>query len=149
MSGLIRTPSSPSTASDSSRVQAKFGVVGDAGYQAVPNMLLFHQSEIGLRSEDLNVLLNITAHWFFRERLPFPRSRTIAKRMGVSERTVQRSLSRLREQGLILKTSFEGREAYDVTPLLNKLEPFAAKHVELRENFRRIAQEQEAQQSVT
>jgi hypothetical protein len=29
----------------------------------VPGVLLFHQSELELGSEELNVLLNLTAHW--------------------------------------------------------------------------------------
>lgn len=53
------------------RVQDKFGIVADAGFQAVPDVLLLHQHELGLRSEDLNVLLQIATHWYLPETMPF------------------------------------------------------------------------------
>lgn len=115
------------------RVAARFGVVAEAGFQPVPDVLVFHQKELGLRSEDLNVLLQITAHWIVPERMPFPQPLTIAKRMGVSLRTVQRTLTRLRKLGLIGKTKNEdGRKAYDLKPLVERLEPFARKRIAQR-----------------
>jgi hypothetical protein len=111
------------------RVAARYGIVAEAGFQPVPDVLLFHQSELGVRSEDLNVLLNITAHWYFPERMPYPHPASIAKRMGVSVRTVQRSLTRLRKLGLLGKSkkNAEGRMAFDITPLVEKLQPLAKK----------------------
>jgi hypothetical protein len=112
------------------RISARLGVVAEAGFQPLPDVLLFHQSELGLRSEDLNVLLNIMAHWYLPERMPFPRPTTIAKRMGVSERTVQRTLTRLRKLGVIGKTkNADGRQAIDLTPLMTRLEPLARKRL--------------------
>jgi predicted solute-binding protein len=75
------------------RVRARFGKVVDPGFQPVPDVLLFHQSDLKLSSEELNVLLNLMAHWHEPKRMPFPRTATIVRRMGVSERTVQRLLS--------------------------------------------------------
>jgi hypothetical protein len=110
------------------RVKDRFGVVADAGFQPLPDVLLFNQAELGLRSEDLNVLLHVTAHWYLPERMPFPRAATIAKRMGVSERTVQRTLTRLRKLGLIGKVKNpDGRPAIDLAPLIQRLTPFAKK----------------------
>ncbi len=112
------------------RISARFGVVAEAGFQPLPDMLLFHQAELGLRSEDLNVLLNVMAHWYLPERMPYPRPTTIAKRMGVSERTVQRTLTRLRKLGLIGKIkNADGRQAIDLTPLMTRLEPLAKKRL--------------------
>ena len=85
------------------RVRARYGQLADAGFQPLPDVLLFHQSEVGLSSEELNVLLNVMAHWYEPERLPFLRSTTIAKRMGVSERTVQRLLAALSHKGFLKK----------------------------------------------
>jgi DNA replication protein DnaD len=114
------------------RVQDKFGEVADAGYQPIPDVLLLHQRELGLGSEDLNVLLQITTHWYFPEKMPFPRTSTIAKRMGVSVRSVQRSLSKLRRLGLIGKTRTDGRPAHDLKPLVEKLRPFARKRLNVK-----------------
>jgi hypothetical protein len=75
------------------RITDRFGVVAAAGYQPLPDVLLFHQHELGLSSEVLNVALHILAHWYAPERLPFPSAKTIARRMGVSERTIERYLT--------------------------------------------------------
>ena len=116
------------------RVRARFGKVVDPGFQPVPDVLLFHQSDLKLSSEELNVLLNLTAHWYEPERMPFPRAATIARRMGVSERTVQRLLSRLCKRGFIAKINGQnanGAKAYDLQPLIEKLGPYAQKRLAL------------------
>jgi predicted transcriptional regulator len=122
------------------RVRERFGVVADAGFQPLPDMLIFHQADLGLSSEELNVLLNILAHWYDSERMPYPRVSTIAKRMGVSERTVQRSLSRLRTRGFLQKASGDGVRvpiSYDPNPLVEKLKPYAENWLILRWNARK------------
>ncbi|SHK32198.1 Helix-turn-helix domain-containing protein [Roseomonas rosea] len=117
------------------RVRARFGEVVDPGFQAVPDVLLFHQADLGLTSEELNVLLNVTAHWYDPERMPFPRASSIARRMGSSERTVHRHLQSLINKGFIAKVkgqSSTGTPSYDLGPLLSKLRPFAQKRLAAR-----------------
>lgn len=115
------------------RVQARFGLAADAGFLPLPDVVLFYQCELGIKSEDLNVLLNVLVHWYTPDQMPFPRVTTIAKRMGVSDRSVQRSLSRLRKLGLIGKAkNSAGREVYDLKPLVEKLAPYARKRLALR-----------------
>jgi Helix-turn-helix domain len=79
----------------------KWGDALNAGFQLVPDVLLKHQSRLGLSPVDLAVLLNVLMHWWFAEQLPFPETFLIARRMGVGQRTVQRSLQRLEQLGLI------------------------------------------------
>lgn len=135
----------PSDYPETGRVTARFGEAAKAGYQPVPDVLLFHQAELGLRSEDLNVLLQITAHWIDADRMPFPRPSTIAKRMDVSERTIQRSLTRLRKLGLLGKTkNADGRPAFDLTPLVERLRPLAQKRIALRAAGLKFASDQRA-----
>lgn len=117
------------------RVRARFGVVADPGFQPVPDVLLFHQAELGLTSEELNVLLNVTAHWYEPERMPFPRATSIARRMGSSERSVHRHLQSLTAKGFIAKVkgqSATGTPSYDLGPLLAKLRPLAQKRLAAR-----------------
>jgi predicted transcriptional regulator len=83
----------------------------------------------------LNVLLHVLAHWYSPERAPFPSAKRIAIRMGGSERTVERSLMRLRKMGLIKKVMAEGKhggKAYDVRPLVERLKPFAEEQIARR-----------------
>ncbi|MFD2260669.1 helix-turn-helix domain-containing protein [Chelativorans composti] len=74
------------------------------GVQAVPDILLKQQGAMGLSATDLVVLLNILMYWWYVEQKPYPRPTTIAKRMDVNVRTVQRSLQRMEELGLIVRS---------------------------------------------
>jgi predicted transcriptional regulator len=84
----------------------KWGEAARAGFQPVPDTLLVKQRELGLDSTDLVVLLNLTSFWWFRDAPPFPRTNIIANRMGVTTRTVQRSLKKLEVKGYIRRDDF-------------------------------------------
>ncbi|WP_246504666.1 helix-turn-helix domain-containing protein, partial [Shewanella intestini] len=56
----------------------------------------------------------------------------LASRMGVSVRTIQRSLDEMTEMGLIEKTAtmrnhprYKGRNIYDLTPIIKMIEEMA------------------------
>ena len=83
-------------------VRAKWGKALDrGGFQALPNLLLAKQGSLGLKSLDIVVLLHFNRFWWACDEDPYPDRRRIAARIGVSVRTVERSLSRLEEKGLI------------------------------------------------
>ena len=106
-----------------SAIYAKYGEASIAGFQAVPDILLKHQSDLGLAPTDLAVLLNVLMHWWYPEKKPFPRPTTIAKRMGVTPRTVQRSLRQLEELGLLVRErDANGVPCLDPKPLVERLE---------------------------
>jgi predicted transcriptional regulator len=110
--------------------QEKWGVALNAGFQLVPDALIKHQDRLGLSPTDLVVLLNLMSSWWYRERLPFIASRTIAKRVGVSPRTVQRSIALLKEKNLIRSVSVrtdsgEERTGYDLDGLVEVLKNLA------------------------
>lgn len=116
------------------RIKARLGIVAVAGFQAVPNLLLTHQFVFGLTSEELNVYLNILMHWHHPNDLPYVHSDTIAARMGVSRRAVQRGLKGLLTKGYILKVKPKRRSdltRYDVRPILKRLEPYARQRIAL------------------
>lgn len=81
----------------------KWGDALNAGFQILPDALIRGQHLLKLTATDLVVIANINQAWWFADRRPYLTPRTIAKRMGVSERSVQRSLSRLRNRGLLLR----------------------------------------------
>lgn len=89
---------------------AKWGEAAIAGWQAVPDVLLKNQTRLGLSATELLVLLNVLSFWWYVEELPFPRGTTIAKRMGMTPRTVQRSLQALIDRGLLAKKRDVGRD---------------------------------------
>lgn len=116
------------------RVRDKWGIVSDPGFLTLPYVLLLHQFALGLSSENLNVLLNVIAHWHAEGRMPYPHSATIAKRMGTSQRTVQRSLSWLCKNGFMAKAPKKKRsdtQAYDMEPLKAKLKPLAMDRIKM------------------
>ena len=86
-----------------SRATDKWGGALDAGFQILPDALVRGQHLLKLTATDLVVIANLNQAWWFADRRPYLTPRTIAKRMGVSERSVQRSLSRLRKRGLLLR----------------------------------------------
>ncbi|WP_257168777.1 helix-turn-helix domain-containing protein [Bradyrhizobium sp. SRS-191] len=111
-----------------SRVRAKWDFVTDPGFLTLPYVLLLHQSDLKISSEHLNVLLNFIAHWHSNGRMPHPRTSTIASRMGISPRSVQRAVSWLIENGFLAKAPRLHRndvQQYDMAPLVEKLKPYA------------------------
>ena len=68
------------------------------------------QRELGLDQTDMLVLLNLTSYWWFKDRPPFPRTNVIAKRMGVSSRTVQRALKKLEAKGYIRRDDYKAED---------------------------------------
>jgi predicted transcriptional regulator len=82
-------------------LQERWGEALDAGFLVVPVTLLRHQKALRLTDGAMVVLLNILAAWWYESRLPFPSTKTIADRMGVTTRSVQRHLASLEKRGLI------------------------------------------------
>lgn len=123
------------------RVRAKWGFTTDLGYLTAPYVLFLHQAELGLSSECLNVLLNFVAHWHAEGRMSYPHTNTIAKRMGTSRRSVQRSLSWLIKNGFMAKApklKRNDRQGYDLRPLVEKLKPYAWARIQLLQERRQL-----------
>ena len=119
------------------RSVGKWGVAARAGYQPVPDVLLIKQRALGLDPVDLLVLLNITSYWWYADKLPFARTTTIAERMGVSVRTVQRSLRKLEEKGYIRREDVRTSDgdyvpAIDPKGLVERLGEMATNDPKLR-----------------
>lgn len=114
-----------------STVYAKYGEAVVAGFQPVPDLLLKNQSKLGLSPTNLVVLLNVLMHWWYPDEKPFPRTTTIAKRMGLSSRAVQRSLQDLERLGLLTRErSDDGRTYLDPDPLVARLEALAEQDID-------------------
>ncbi|MEM7637976.1 MAG: helix-turn-helix domain-containing protein [Pseudomonadota bacterium] len=106
-------------------IHARWGDLTDVGFTAVPNTLIQAQSALGLTSTDIVILLNFTLHWWDPDSHPYPRSNTIARRTGLSTRTVQRTIKSLEERGFIKRFVDRGERFIDLTPLRDKLKEVA------------------------
>jgi hypothetical protein len=80
---------------------AKRGEAAEPGLQPLLGVLLKNQAKLGLTPTDTLVLTNLVMEWCSQR--PFPRSATIAGRMGVGVRTVQRALATLRKLEVLAK----------------------------------------------
>lgn len=124
------------------RAEDKFGVATmKHGYTMLPNLLIQAQGRLEVGHAEFNVLVQLISHWWEADKNPHPAKETIARRMGISPRQVQRYLTRLEEAGLIERIErFSGRKAqianaYSLNGLVTKLgeiEPEFRKAVEQR-----------------
>jgi predicted transcriptional regulator len=109
----------------------RWGAAAEAGYQPLPDVLLLEQGRLELSSEEMNVLLNLLAHWWRPEDVVFPRTSTIANRMGTSRRSVQRHISSLvKKRLLIRKRTADRRTYYSPIPLVDRLKQLAQRRLE-------------------
>ncbi len=99
------------------RGSAKWNGAADAGFTIVPDALIHKQAKLGLSATELVVLLQIISFWWAADRPPFPSTTTIASRMGVEVRTVQRAIRALLKSGLIDRDLRPGRDGKAVRVL--------------------------------
>ena len=113
-----------------SPVGAKWRAAAVPGWQAIPNVLLTNQADLGLSAVDMVVLLNVLSFWWDVDRKPFPRVTLIAGRMDVAARTVQRSIQKLVDKGLLrrgvdVRPDGTERQTLDPEGLVQQLETLA------------------------
>jgi len=114
-------------------LEAKWGSKTlEHGWTAIPVLILQKQLQLKITPIGLNILLHLFALWWKKDQLPYPSQFSIADKIGVSHRTIQRETAKLRKLGLIKvqKTKFNdekylGRNIYDLSPLVSKLEELA------------------------
>jgi hypothetical protein len=108
--------------------EKKFGKpVMDVGYCITPSLLMKAQARIGLNPVQFNIVMQLLDQWWSAERRPWPAKATLAERMGMSDRQIQRQIAEMEGVGLIKriprtspgkgKTSNE----YDLSGLVKKL----------------------------
>jgi DNA-binding MarR family transcriptional regulator len=128
-------PFAPATgASATNALQQKWGTALHGGFVLVPSVLLRYQSELGIKDAgELLVLLHLLMSWWTPDEAPFPRVSTIADRMGVSARTVQRHLRSLESKHLVRRkgrrsddSTKRARTTYDLAGLVRGLQQLGA-----------------------
>lgn len=121
----------------------------DANYTIVPRALLRGQARLGINANDLAVLIHLLDHWWQAEAMPWPSKKTIAERLSVNEKTVQRAMKRLEDANLIQRneryhnTGGRTSNEYDLSPLVERLKPIAEELVKADEAARAIKKKAE------
>lgn len=121
----------PSPKAAKLRSEQKWGQeVMAVGFCIVPSLLFRAQNRLGLKSTHLALILQLAEFWWFDDQLPWPKKQTIAERMGLKEKQVQRLVRDLEERGYITRvkrvTSHGQRSnRYDLSGLVKKLKELA------------------------
>ena len=124
-----RPPVPGKTVKESERIWGKD--VMEQRFVILPKLLLRAQALLGLDAIQLNVLLHLIEHWWHAERQPYPSKKTIAGRMRVHQRTVQRAIAAMEKHGLVTRrprhSARNGRKTniYDLSGLVAKLKALA------------------------
>lgn len=109
--------------------EEKWGrAVMDMGFCIIPSLLLRAQDRLGLSPTQLAVLLQLCDYWWENGRKPHPSKATIAGRLRLSPRQVQRHIAALEEGGFVERIERRARNKgkttndYDLTGLVKKLQ---------------------------
>ena len=73
----------------------------EAGWTVLPSIILEKQHALGLDAIDVNILLQLARHWWYRDNPPHPSKATIAECLGVDRSTVRRHIAGMEAVGLI------------------------------------------------
>jgi hypothetical protein len=120
------------------RSEAKWGVeVMAIGFCILPSLLFRAQNRLGLKSTHFAVILQLADYWWYDDNLPFPKKQTLAERVGLKEKQVQRLIRDLEQRGYvrrIVRKTPHGQTSnyYDLSGLVKKLK-------ELEPEFREAA----------
>ena len=109
--------------------EKKWGkAVMDLGYSTIPSLIFRAQARLGLSPIQLALLLHLVDYWWKRAQMPFPSKATLAERMNLSPRQIQRYLTDLEDGGFIQRVErFAGHKGqqsneYNLNGLVRKLQ---------------------------
>jgi hypothetical protein len=88
------------------RSEAKWGAVVVAqGFCIIPALLFRAQRRLGLSSRPLALILQLAELWWEEEKDPWPKKETIAHRLGVKDKHVQRIVRDLEQRGYVKRAT--------------------------------------------
>lgn len=121
------------------------------GYSAVPSLIFRAQRRLGLSPVQLTLLLHLVDFWWKQAQMPFPSKATLAERMNLSARQVQRYLKELEDGGFIQRVErFAGHKGqqsnlYNLDGLVKKLKKLEPDFREVKEDAVKKARQVEKQ----
>lgn len=114
------------------------------GYSIIPSLIFHAQARLGLNSVQLVLLLHLADFWWNYEQKPFPSKSTLAKRLRLSPRQIQRHLTDLEKGGFIKReprfAAHQGQQSnyYDLEGLVEKLKSLEPDFTHIKEQSRRV-----------
>lgn len=135
----------PAKAKSSRVADEKWGKeVMKAGFCLIPSLLLRCQQRLGLNPTQLTVLLQLADFWWEASRKPYPSKQTLADRLGLSTRQVQRYMAELEKAGLLTRIVRSADDngklsnEYDLSGLVNKLKALAPEVLKAKEDNKQV-----------
>lgn len=126
---IVSFPNNQSPGKQKKISEDKFGKkVMDCGFNMVPSILLRGQKRLGLNPTQLAVLIQLLDHWWQPANPARPGQKSLANRLNLSKRQLQRVLKQLQDAGFVEVVSrhhggHNGRQPnqYKLDGLVNKL----------------------------
>lgn len=126
--------------------EKKWGkAVMDLGFSILPSLIFRAQARLGLSPVQLVVLLHLADYWWQKERLPHPSKSTLAERLQMSPRQVQRYITELENAKFIKRIErFAGHKGqqsngYDLTGLVERLKKLEPEFSEVEEQRKQVS----------
>jgi len=126
--------------------EKKWGqAVMDLGYSTIPSLIFRAQARLGLSPVQLALLLHLADYWWKRAQMPFPSKATLAERMNLSPRQIQRYLTELEDGGFIERVEryagHKGQQSneYNMAGLVRKLKKLEPEFSEVKEQAKEQA----------
>ena len=123
--------------------EKKWGAeVVKAGFCIIPSLLLRAQRRRHLAPTELAVLLQLCDFWWDDARKPFPSKETLAERLGIGARQVQRIIASLEKEGLVRRVERRAvhggklSNVYDLSGLVKRLKEIAPDFLKVEEETR-------------
>ena len=110
-----------------------------AGWTAIPNVLFDCSQELGLKHLDIVIILHLAGYWWHAGNDPYPTKQTLANKIGVTPRTIQRSIAELEEKGYITRHARTSKlggnlaNRYSFEGIIKAATPYAKSIVDARE----------------
>jgi DNA-binding MarR family transcriptional regulator len=99
--------------------------IEDAGFTMVPNLLIKHQSDLGVTDPEIAVLVAILS-FRWTNAMPYPSASKLGEYTGKSTNSVRDKTRSLENKGLIKRIHRQGTSnEYDITPLIKRLDIYA------------------------
>lgn len=116
----------------------------DLGFCVVPSILIEGQHKLGLNSQQATILMHLISYWWEKDKQPHPAMQTIANRMDISKRQLQRYMTELENTGFIKRISRENENKgkltneFDLSGLVKKLQEIAPDFKSAREKSKAL-----------
>ena len=134
------------SAADRRQSEKKWGLaVMKPGYCILPSMLLRAQARLSISCQQMIVLLQLIEHWWTADSKIFPSKKTLAERINLDPKQIQRHVVALEKKGLLkrIERRMPGRgktsNVYDLSGLVKKLTEIAVDFTEAEELKRAAA----------